>query len=75
MPTPHSNPSPHRWLVWTVTALAAAVGLFYGFEFGNRLSGMLLGIVLALNCAVFCSILVAGAAEWFVRRLGRAGSD
>jgi uncharacterized protein (DUF58 family) len=55
--------SSRRWLVWTLTAIAAVVGAVYGYQFGVQLSGLLLGVVLALNGAAFSSILVGAAAD------------
>jgi hypothetical protein len=68
MRSPTATVRTKRWLVWTATVIAGLVGLFCGFDFGNRLAGMWLGAVLALNGALFCSIVVAAAAEKLTQR-------
>jgi hypothetical protein len=45
-----------RNLGYGLSAIAIAVGLKYGFDFGNQISGPLMGIVGAISGAVFCAL-------------------
>lgn len=67
-----AQPQPHDRARTTITraaTLAAAlVGLWFGFDFGQRIGGTVIGVVLAANGALFCSILVAAAVERLLRQ-------
>jgi putative effector of murein hydrolase LrgA (UPF0299 family) len=58
-------------LQWAVHLAAAAVGMYYSYDFGSTIGGPVFGVVLALNGALFCSI-VAGALIEQVARLRSA---
>ena len=57
---PTAARAPRAWLPWAMSALAALLGLVYGFDAGQRMSGPMLGVVMALNAAVIAGLL-AGA--------------
>lgn len=46
-----------------MSALAALLGLVYGFDAGQRMSGPMLGVVMALNAAVIASLLAGAVAD------------
>ncbi len=63
------RPGTGRVLVWIAYAAAAAIGAYWGYDFGVKIGGgMVLGIAAALNAAAFGMLAVAGVAQWLVRR-------
>jgi hypothetical protein len=50
---------------WAAGLVAAALGLWYGYDFGERLSGTVLGVVTALSTALFGFLLASSLAERF----------
>jgi drug/metabolite transporter (DMT)-like permease len=68
MPTRPLKAEPRHWWAWLVVALAGAVGLWLGYDFGRQVSGMGLGLLMAANGAVFASLLASAVVD----RLGRA---
>lgn len=52
--------APARLALWGAQAVAALVGLGYGFAFGQQLSGPGLGVLLAANGCVFGVMTVTG---------------
>ncbi len=54
---PTAARAPRAWLAWAMTALAALLGLVFGFDAGQRMSGPMLGVVMALNAAVIAGLL------------------
>lgn len=63
METKNQRGTLRRYLRYGICAVAVAVGLKYGFDFGNQISGPLMGVVGALNAAVFCALISDYVAE------------
>jgi hypothetical protein len=68
-PLSPSGREPGGWRAasWIFVTLAALVGLWYGYGFGERIGGALLGVLLAVVAAVLASALVDGAIDWLAR--------
>ncbi|MFN7572924.1 MAG: hypothetical protein ACK5TK_15965 [Betaproteobacteria bacterium] len=60
-----------RRAVLAASLAAAALGVFYGYGFGDRLGGLALGLVTALNCAVLGAFAAGGLAERLLPNSGR----
>ncbi|MCE2947388.1 MAG: hypothetical protein ACK515_19385 [bacterium] len=58
-----------RYLRYGISVVAIAVGLKYGFDFGNQISGPLMGVVGAINGAVFCALIL----DYLIERIFLAG--
>jgi hypothetical protein len=59
-----------RWLVWTASLAAAALGVVYGFQVGQRVAGLWLGVVMALNAGALGALVVGSLVDRFLRRFG-----
>jgi hypothetical protein len=57
------SPRFRRRAVLAASLAAAALGVFYGYAFGDRLGGAALGLLTALSCAVLGAFAVGGLAE------------
>ena len=64
-------PPAWRALSWLLVSLSAAAGLWFGYDFGNRVGGVLLGLLLAVVSAVLASTFVDGALDWLHRARSR----
>jgi hypothetical protein len=62
---------------WVAGLVAAALGLWYGYDFGERLSGTVLGVITAVSTALFGFLLASSLAERFFsnRRRGEDQSE
>ena len=63
METKNQRSTFRRYMRYAICAVAVALGLKYGFDFGNQISGPLIGVVGALNGAVFCALISDFLAE------------
>jgi hypothetical protein len=69
METSTERSSFRRYLRYGISVVAVAVGLKYGFDFGNQISGPLMGVVGAINGAVFCALIL----DYLIERIFPAG--
>lgn len=72
-PEPAIAPEPRRsrrWLVWTASLAAAALGIVYGFQVGQRVAGLWLGLVMALNAGALGALIAGSLVDRLMRRLG-----
>ena len=67
----HHRPGYRRNPGYGLSAIAIAVGLKYGFDFGNQISGPLMGVVGAINGAVFCALML----DFVTERIFPSGKD
>jgi hypothetical protein len=61
------------WPAWAAGALAALVGLKYGYEFGEQVAGFWLGLLMGLNGGAFCGLMASATVNRLVHR--RASRD
>ena len=59
MTTPSFIQRLRHGLVITGYLAAGALGLVFGWDFGNRLAGPWLGVITAINSALFCALLMS----------------
>ena len=67
MKTPRNTVAVRQMLVRLGYLLVAAIGLKYGYDFGNKVAGTTLGVLMALNAAVFGAILFSVVAGLLLR--------
>jgi hypothetical protein len=58
-----------RAALWTIYLIAAGIGAWFGYGFGQRVGGLLMGTVLAVMGALISSIIIGDLAERVISRL------
>ncbi|MEI7970235.1 MAG: hypothetical protein WCJ69_14725 [Betaproteobacteria bacterium] len=64
MPGPTVGKTLRERLGQAIMAIAALVGLWYGFAFGYRLGGMPMGAFMGIICGAFGALMASGVATW-----------